>query len=200
MLRFAAGLGTLVLVGCATPAADRATSTTNAGWANAQMEAQAFVDAVYRFCVPSVERGVPYEALELAETGVFRPVPEGERTVLGDGREGFYWTEAGVVQVDNSSAGYCRVAAYGLPVNQMFDVVAMTITQPSHGFDESDQIPQPPRMAMRAFEKSLGGDLITVVLTGNEPGAAGTLSRFSTLSASVSRGPLEKEKDSDTKG
>jgi hypothetical protein len=175
------------LAGCAGAGTENA-SVEQQSSADPQKEAQAFVDAVYRLCVPAVESGNDFEELEIAGSGAFRPWKSGEQPLLGGSGPGHYRTEAGVVQVDLTDGDNCRVDAYGLPVKQVFDVVSASITQPSVGYALSDnQLDDKPRTFTRGFVKSDDGVEYRVFLGGNEPGAAGTRSRFSTLRASVRR-------------
>ena len=193
MLRFAGfALASLVLTGCASTTGGSSGTDTSSRSANVQFETQAFVDAVYRLCVPSVELGSPYEELEIATSGQFRAMSLGEDSLLGPGQPGMYRTEAGVVQVDNSKPDVCVVSAYGLPVAGTFAVINDAITQSGIGYLLADrQLPARPKVVRKGYIKDAGDERFTVFLSGSEPGAEGTLSRFSVLNATVRRSDPE---------
>jgi hypothetical protein len=57
-----------------------------------------------------------------------------------------------------------------------------------------------PRTVARKFESRADGILYTIVLSGNEPGAPGRMSRFSTLMATISSRPIEQDAETPQTG
>jgi hypothetical protein len=161
--------------------------------ADVQSESQAFLDAVLLYCIPHIETGAEFESTPLAALSTFRQPAEGERTSIGPAKAGIYTTQAGVVSIDASEPNTCRVSAYGLPVDSLFGVIAAAVTPPANSFTQQPVPPDSdPKVFLRRFER-LSADLkLTIFLNGNEPGAKGTLSRFSTLMASVRKSPAEE--------
>ena len=100
-----------------------------------------------------------------------------------------YRTDDGITHIrQNLVAGACEVFAYGAPVKTTFDQVAALLTEDAMQYSEITDtgIELPEKTFFRVFEKTEEDIVYTVSLSGNEPGAPGTLSRFSTLHATVS--------------
>lgn len=156
--------------------------------ADVAVETQAFIDSVYLGCIPAMEGTQTFANSEVVNNATLRQIPDGERSFLGPSKENHFWTETGVVQVDASNQTYCRVTAYGLPVDQTHAAIAGIVTQGSFEYVELER-PQnmPDHARSRAFSKERNdGQINMVVLSGSEPGDPGTLSRFSTVIATVS--------------
>ncbi|MEO1101646.1 MAG: hypothetical protein AAFW65_07350 [Pseudomonadota bacterium] len=159
-----------------------------------QGAAQAFVDAVYLNCIPSVLQRKGIGELPNTESTVFNKVPKGEDTLFfrNAGSEEVYAIAGGTVALESRSLDECNVASYGIPVAGVFEVVEASITQPSYGFSEPIEGGRGfDGVVRRIFQKDQDGRRISVVLSGNEPGAPGTRSRFSTVLAFVSANEIE---------
>lgn len=96
-----------------------------------------------------------------------------------------YASKDGIVHIkENLIAGRCEVSAYGIPVSATFESTAQRLL--SDNYVEQSQSGTAEKTYRRVFEKEVSDITISVVLTGNEPGATGTLFRFSTLLGLVS--------------
>ena len=88
---------------------------------------------------------------------------------------------------ENLIGASCEVSSYGLPVDDTFDTIAKALLASGKDYAEIELSREPGENEFpRTFERPFRDIRIQILLTGNEPGTAGTLSRFSTLSARVS--------------
>jgi hypothetical protein len=170
--------------------------------ASVQSVTQAFVDAVYQYCVPSVMSGTPLAELSTEGRPQSLEAASANRAAsLG----GAAWAIAGVGEIvvlqEEPETPLCRVSAYGPPVAPVFGVLARILAQPTLGFVEVETgRPFVPRTVARKFESRANGILYTIVLSGNEPGAPGRMSRFSTLMATISSRPIEQDAETPQTG
>lgn len=167
-----------------------AASATASAQVSIQGVTQGFVDAVYLYCIPGVERGERLS--QIAQHGNRAELQRAPSTDfrVQSSRAQAHWfiTDAADVVLIEEDPGSCEVSAYGAPVEATYQMIAQAITQPAFGYQEvSHRAPRERLVTRRAFTKSVGQDTVRVWLSGNEPGAAGTRSRFSMLTASVTR-------------
>lgn len=88
----------------------------------------------------------------------------------------------GIVHIrENLLGASCEVYAYGIPVEPSFERIASGLL--AVGFAEDEQRETEKLVFIRGFSKEMNDAAISAMLSGNEPGAPGTLSRFSTLTA-----------------
>jgi hypothetical protein len=100
-----------------------------------------------------------------------------------------YRSDDGITHIrQDLIAGACEVSSYGPQVEDTFNRTSAALTKDGEGFSEVPNVGDdlPEKIFLRVFEKPEDGIVYEVVLSGNEPGAPGTMSRFSTLRATVS--------------
>ena len=85
---------------------------------------------------------------------------------------------------ENLLGARCEVSAYGIPVSLTYESIADRLL--GDGYIEQEQPNLAEKVFRRSFEKNFEDLTLIITLSGNEPGAEGTLSRFSTLSGLVS--------------
>lgn len=151
---------------------------------------ESFADSVTEVCVPMFPEigdlkeiaqtsGIHLERLKAGST-----FPGGIVTAMP-----VYRTDDGITHIrQNLIAGACEVFAYGAPVGATFDRVASVLTDDEMQYSEivGTGVEIPEKTFLRVFEKNEADIVYTVSLSGNEPGAPGTMSRFSMLRATVS--------------
>ena len=96
-----------------------------------------------------------------------------------------YRAADGVVHIkENLIGASCEVAGYGPPAAITFEQIAERLTSAEKGFIEVERdFDTAPGVTMRLFERQTGDIVVAILLNGNEPGAGGSVSRFSTLRA-----------------
>ena len=142
-----------------------------------QQGIQGFNDAVYNYCVTAVSGQRDLMAL----SGKVSKFPLQERS---DGMLGVGNLPGGpAVAMEDDQ---CIASAFALPVAFTFDAVAQGLE--INGFaEDSDARSISEKSVIRLFTKAGDGNkVIRVRLSGNEPGAPNTVSRYSTLVAFVS--------------
>ena len=136
--------------------------------------------------MPAAERGVT-----LDQMSTYRILRDTVRSTTRPPKPGYTaWAPGlgqGVVEIEDGPGG-CDVAAYGAPVESTFDIVVASLR--TRGYELAPAVASQPKSFMRDLSmKTATGRTVRVVLSGNEPGAAGTMSRFSTLLAMVTVTP-----------
>ena len=150
-----------------------------------------FAEAVVNHCLPAVEAGAPVE--EGASQETIRVVLDNARGIEPFFDEyftarGYTYSVTGtrdIVMLGNGEGPWtCRVAAFGPPVEDSFDAVAGGVL--AAGYEELTLGAQShPLIFERRFVYRAGEHDYEVTLSGNEPGAPGARSRYSTLLAEV---------------
>jgi hypothetical protein len=156
------------------------------GQASVRSVAQGFANAVTLYCLPNVIDGTSLpELMALDLPADIEPASAARLP----GRRAWVISGLGeIVTLETSrDPTSCSVSAYGPPVGATFDALATGLTQQVAGFSEQDAAGNSRGVTRRRFEIARDGARYQLVLSGNEPGAPGTRSRFSTLTATVSR-------------
>lgn len=160
--------------------------------ASIQSVIQGFVDAAYLYCLPYVIDGVDFSE-DLHPQAPSQIVPASAARARNATAENWVIDGIGEIVLIEGGADHsvCRVSAYGPSVETTFDLLQARISAPDFGFvlDVDDR--SEPRVILRTMEMQRDGMLYRVVLRGNEPGARGTRSRFSTLTMAVRADPVE---------
>jgi hypothetical protein len=185
----------LALVLCCLPFAGHQMASAQGRSASIQDVSQGFADAVHLYCIRSVLQGVPVDALEPINGLRSISPASANRPTLGSGQ---VWAVDGlgeiVVLTASEDLSSCRVNAYGPPVSPLFDALAGIVVMDQYGFTETaSSVPAERLRYRRTFVREDDGVRYTLTLSGNEPGARGTRSRFSTLSATVAKHSAEAE-------
>lgn len=141
-----------------------------------------FIMSVLEACVVAAERGVT-----LDQMGNYRILRDTIRSTARPPKPGYTaWAPGlgqGIVEIEDGPGG-CDVAAHGAAVESTFDVVAGALRARGYSLETSE--PSQPDFIKRELRtKTANGRSVRVVLTGNEPGAAGASSQFSALSAAI---------------
>lgn len=185
LLISALALSGLVLAGCASAPGDTPVEFAAPQGVSVEDATEGFRVAVIDACLTALESGKPIS--ELAnETG---PITADEQYALQARMKpgSTAWApKRGKGNVSIVSSGStCEVHAFGPPVKPAFERVSQALLDP-HGFSPDTATRDPsPQVYYQPFTKKLGAKTIKVILSGNDPGAPGTKSRFSTLTASV---------------
>ena len=141
-----------------------------------------FIMSVLEACVVAAERGVT-----LDQMGNYRILRDTIRSTARPPKPGYTaWAPGlgqGIVEIEDGPGG-CDVAAHGAPVAATFDIVVSTLRARGYALQPA-QPSQPKFVAHELTTKTASGRSVRVVLTGNEPGAAGASSHFSGLSAAI---------------
>lgn len=167
---------------CATvqAPAPQAPSPSPAAGLSAQDVAAGFAIAVVDGCVAAAEAGKTLEQL-----GSDKIVRDTSRSAMRLKPEFTAWAPRlgqGIVTIDEGAES-CDVSAYGAPVQSTFDAIARALGDV--GYQTTPVPSQGYRHFATSLSKAVEGRMVSVLLIGNEPGAAGTTSRFSGLSAFV---------------
>lgn len=177
-----ASAAVLLLVACATepPRPQLAYGLSSADVSNG------FIISVMEACVPAAERGVT-----LDQMSTYRILRDTVRSTTRPPKPGYTaWAPGlgqGVVEIEDGPGG-CDVAAYGAPVENTFDIIVASLR--ARGYVLAPAAASQPKSFMRDLSiKTATGRTVRVALSGNEQGAAGTMSRFSTLLAMVTVTP-----------
>ncbi len=88
----------------------------------------------------------------------------------------------GVVMIDQGEAS-CEVRVYGIAIDLSFEAIAVKLGE--RGYASEPVPPQGAKYFQRQLKKTVAGKTVKVSLRGNEPGAAGMVSRFSTATAFI---------------
>ena len=170
---------------CATPSGGSSAASQSQGADPASVKTN-FVDAVVEACGNYFLSGLDIKAsssgtsLGLSKLRAGSRYPGGIVTGMP-----VYVASDGIVHVkENLLGGTCEVYAYGVPVSATFSSIAERLVM--KGYVEDELEPLPEKQYRRSFSKSEGDIRLNITTTGNEPGAEGTMSRFSTLTAYVS--------------
>ena len=141
-----------------------------------------FIMSVLEACVVAAERGVT-----LDQMGNYRILRDTIRSTARPPKPGYTaWAPGlgqGIVEIEDGPGG-CDVAAHGAPVGATFDIVVSTLRARGYALQPA-QASQPKFVTHELTTKTASGRSVRVVLTGNEPGAAGASSQFSGLSAAI---------------
>lgn len=182
----------LSLVACAATtggsgAAARYTAPSQG--ASVQAVTQSFVDAVTEYCVRHV-------LLEEAVAAISEANPRlsslseasGRRAMMRVLDRAWVLDDSGdIVMLDVADDGTaCRVNAYGPPARATIAVTAQIVQAMWDGEPIAVEPDPSPLVIDRRVRLHRNGRTVDVYIGGNEPGAPGRMSRFSTLSASVS--------------
>lgn len=169
----------VLLAACATagPAPTRDYSAlTPAQSVSVEEVAQGFGMGVIEGCVAAAEAG---KTLEQLASPMIKPDTSG--TGLSKPPPGYTaWTPAlgkGNVMMRYGEAD-CQVSTFGLPIQRTFETVAAMLR--ARGYEGEPVSATGPKEFHAKLTKSVDGRQVEVVLSGNEPGAPGTRSRFST--------------------
>ena len=184
----------LVFSACATPpVSGRNDSSTTV---SVQEATQAFVDAVYLYCIQSIETEKPLDEISVTNATPIERAVKGE-SILGRkvGETPTWKMVGGNVKIENHIGKRCTVSSFGLPVKGTYDIIGMAISQPSYGYNMEEDRSAPPYIVRHNYTKDQEGYRYTIRLMGNEPGAPGTLSRFSTVLAYVYKAEIEQDSE-----
>ena len=184
----------VVLAACASSQSGTSDSSdsrsTSQKTASQQVVAQGFVDAVTLYCLPAIEHSKRLSELssEVQNASRIEIAPESRSE---DDSDDWVIAGSGANVVLRHSEDECYVSAYGVPVAPIYDIVAVSVTHPGAGFTEKTDFPptKSPLVIFRGFHKQTDQGELRITLSGNEQGAPGTMSRFSTLTASVNLVP-----------
>ena len=186
-------LAGVALVGCASGpgvSPEARASSVVSGNPSPEDVQKSFADAVSDVCVPmfpeigDLKEVAQASGIHLERLKAGSRFPGGIVTAMP-----VYRSDDGITHIrQDLIAGECEVFAYGAPVEVTFDQIAAVLTNDDPGFSELADAgaDMPEKTFFREFAKPQDDIVYTVVLSGNEPGAPGTLSRFSTLHATVS--------------
>lgn len=183
MIRTFAFAAIVMLASCASvEASPRSNAMPSAGEGLTPQEVSSgFVIAVVDGCAAAAEAGKTLE-----ELGGDKIVRESSPDPLLKPKPGaILWAPVvgkGIVTIEEGG-GRCDVAAYGPPIEVTFNAIAGALLARSY-------VSQPmPAAGFKSFQhdlvKTIDGRTVRVMLIGNEPGAPGMRSRFSTASAFV---------------
>lgn len=157
--------------------------------ASVQSVTQSFVDAVAEYCVRYVLLEEDLADIERSNDRLSSiSSASGPRAMMRRLDEAYVLDDAGdIVMLEVANDGdECRVSAYGPPARTVLDTTAQIVATKWRGEPlEVEQDPS-PLVIDREVLLRRDGRAVKVYLGGNEPGAPGRRSRFSTLSASVS--------------
>ncbi len=169
---------TLLLAACATepPRPQLAYGLSPADVSNG------FIMSVLEACVPAAERGVT-----LDQMSTYRILRDAVRSTARPPKPGYTaWAPGlgqGVVEIEDGPGG-CDVAAHGAPVENTFAIIVSSLGARGYALEAAD--PSQPGVVTRELTtKAANGRSVRVVLSGNEPGAAGASSQTSALSAAI---------------
>ncbi|MDP3493203.1 MAG: hypothetical protein Q8R82_08810, partial [Hyphomonadaceae bacterium] len=141
-----------------------------------------FIMSVLEACVVAAERGVT-----LDQMGNYRILRDTIRSTVRPPKPGYSaWAPGlgqGVVEIEDGPGG-CDVAAHGAAVEDTFDIIAGALRARGYTLETAEPS-QPNVIKLELATKAVSGRSVRVVLTGNEPGAAGASSQFSALSAAI---------------
>ena len=142
-----------------------------------------FIMSVLEACVVAAERGVT-----LDQMGNYRILRDTIRSTARPPKPGYTaWAPGlgqGIVEIEDGPGG-CDVAAHGAPVGATFDIVVSALRARGYALQPA-QASQPKFVVTHDLTtRTANGRSVRVVLTGNEPGAAGASSQFSGLSAAI---------------
>lgn len=169
---------TLLLAACATepPRPQLAYGLSPADVSNG------FIISVVEACVPAAERGVT-----LDQMSTYRILRDTVRSTARPPKPGYTaWAPGlgqGVVEIEDGPGG-CDVAAHGAPVENTFGIVVAALRARGYAVETAE--PAKSGVVTRTLStRTANGRSVRVVLTGNEPAAAGSSSEFSALSAAI---------------
>ncbi len=172
-------------VSCASTTSSKSASAEEPRSSSVEVVRRNFIDAVASVCgdyfVENLDVTKTSEGTNLALVSL----PAGSRYPGGivTGMP-VHRASDGIVHIkENLLAGKCEVYAHGLPVAATFEDVSERLILDN--FVELEAVETPNQVYRRVFEKQISDIVITVSLNGNEPGATGTMSRFSTLTSVV---------------
>lgn len=172
--------GALMLAGCATVSSQPTAPNPAAGLSRGEVGA-GFIAGVIEGCAAAAEAGK-----SLAELGSAAIVPDPDRPEPMQPKDGMTaWAPRqgqGIVMI-NEGETHCEVSAYGVAVEATFGVLAAQLK--ARGYDPRSVAPRGAKFFEGDLVRQADGKTIVVALRGNEPGAAGTLFRLSTVLATV---------------
>lgn len=184
MIRTLALATAILLASCASvdTSASRQTPMSAAEGLTPQDVATGFTIAVVEGCAAALEQGKTLEQLG-SEKLVRETTPDPLR---GPKPGSTMWAPVpgqGIVTIEQEQGGQCNVSAYGPRVEPTFNSIVDALKAKGYVAEPT------PAPGFRHFQHVLAlnsnGRTVRVALIGNEPGAAGTLSRFSVISAFV---------------
>ena len=150
------------------------------GLSPADVEA-GFIMAVMDGCTNAAETGRTLDQLN-----PYRIIRDTNRGAALAPRPGYTaWAPGigiGIVRIEDGPGG-CEVSAHGASVQGTFDAVASLLL--GKGYAAQSGEASAPDQVRRDFARTANGRTVRVVLTGQEPGGAGSSLRFSELSAVV---------------
>ncbi|MBO6696916.1 MAG: hypothetical protein JJ873_15975 [Maricaulis sp.] len=165
-----------------------ASGTTMDAEAQASLQdvTQGFIDAVYLYCVPLVVDGIELSE-ELHPNAPSQIVPASPQRSRNDGGPNWVIDGIGEIVVIEvvEARNMCSVSAYGPPAGQTFQALSNRLQWDDLGFVEIENDTSEPRVSRRRLRLERDGRTFELTMSGNDPGARGTLSRFSTLIAGV---------------
>ena len=144
-----------------------------------------FITASAEICGRYFENGLDMDRLaSAAELGLSQlPVGSSYQGGIVTGMP-VHRVDDGVVHIkENLLGASCQVSAYGIPVESTFDQTVSRLQKQSFIAEEVNA--QPELVFFHHLTKTKGDLKVRATLNGNEPGAAGTLSRFSTLAVTL---------------
>ena len=176
-----------VLASCATSAPESVYGRQNvASSAEIAEVQQNFSDAVVEACGEWFTSDLDIEARSANTDLNLTQLRAGERWPGGivTGMPVYRAADRVVHIKENLIGASCEVAAYGPPAAVTFEQIAERLTTAEKGFTEVNRdFDTAPGVTMRLFERQTGDIVVAILLNGNEPGAGGSISRFSTLRA-----------------
>ena len=147
---------------------------------------QGFIDGVYLYCLPYVKSNISFTE-ELYPDAPSQIVPASENRIRDPQLVNWVIADIGELVLLEAAQDHseCTVSSIALPVDATFDAVGMRIQMDDVAFQHARSLNPHPLVFFRGYVLSEDGRNFTITLSGNEPGAPGTRSRYSTLIATV---------------
>ncbi|GGE47733.1 hypothetical protein GCM10011367_23160 [Marinicauda pacifica] len=183
----------LYLTGCSATTAGAARSAYISPDRGVSVQAvmQGLVDAVNSYCAQYVLLDQPIEATQRSRRSLSRlsqieSTPQRPTLVGGPGPVWSLNATGGAVQMGTTESS-CQVQAYGPPARPTTEALTRVLAMSWEGEVFAGERDTEPREAHQRVLISHHENRAVVTIQANDPGAAGMLSRFSTISVSVVR-------------
>jgi hypothetical protein len=156
--------------------------------------AAGFRNGVRDYCAPAVLEALPLDQWPAARRAGLSVAEPAARTFLHAAETDKVWNVApgaGAVFIVEKTPGECLVTTYGPPLVPTFKTVGEALIAEPLAMRPVKPPPLPDAMILRLV-KLIGTDTAVVVdLIGSEPGMPGHASRFTDMTAFVSRRPVK---------
>jgi len=184
----------LALAGCSATTSSGTAARAPTGGVAPQNVMQAFVDGVNSYCIHNVLNGDSMRDIEAEFDTISRlsavTNPMRLRMATTGGPAYTLDTSGDIVMVDGDGE-ICRVSGYGPSARATTGLVADIVTEAWNATELENPSDPGPLVFDRMLVIEQDGKRVRVFVSGNEPGAPGTRSRFSTLMATVRRVELD---------